>query len=429
MTDVWKICKINLLSILALPVLLVSIVSKLLQTAMEKALIFLGVGAAMLGLLVLNEFLNHPGSFLDAMSFAAAGFLVFGAVLMVTLAVVMLFGSIAATLLTIFVTLWMTAFGAIFECSDKWYSTLYDRCRADFKSIAESSAASRFFCIFWYLLKYLNAGVMLLLSAVFPISCIAAAGFAAYCIFYVHNTISQSFGIGVFAYLKLFSTTNVVFSVLNFFVFVIGIAIVIVSLGVEWGEWGEALKLTTGNYRTVRRAQEPLETPEVHWDAHEFASGKRVQRCENAMQSLQILIENTDALRQQVDTALQIVRDTALSFAFTEYMRLMAELTGTLSSYEAGIPDDEFERRFIPLIDQAKGQFEHIQRDVFQILNSALSGGARKNNEMDFFVGCQTKEEIQRRYKALSKAYHPDVGGDTETFQKLQNQYQEKIAQ
>ena len=47
-----------------------------------------------------------------------------------------------------------------------------------------------------------------------------------------------------------------------------------------------------------------------------------------------------------------------------------------------------------------------------------------KNIENDFFKGCNTKEEYEKRYKALLKIYHPDSGcGNSEVFIKIQNQY------
>jgi len=47
-----------------------------------------------------------------------------------------------------------------------------------------------------------------------------------------------------------------------------------------------------------------------------------------------------------------------------------------------------------------------------------------KQNKMSAeFEGANTKEEIKRRYKDLSKKYHPDAGGDAESFNALKNHY------
>lgn len=47
-----------------------------------------------------------------------------------------------------------------------------------------------------------------------------------------------------------------------------------------------------------------------------------------------------------------------------------------------------------------------------------------QNTDVDFFSGCHTKEEADKRYRSLSKAFHPDTGyGDTNLFQKMTDEY------
>lgn len=45
-----------------------------------------------------------------------------------------------------------------------------------------------------------------------------------------------------------------------------------------------------------------------------------------------------------------------------------------------------------------------------------------------FFGGCETKEDVEHRFRNLSKAFHPDAsGGNADMFIKLQNAYNERI--
>lgn len=47
----------------------------------------------------------------------------------------------------------------------------------------------------------------------------------------------------------------------------------------------------------------------------------------------------------------------------------------------------------------------------------------------DYFQGCNTKEEIDKRYRALCKVFHPDSStGDTEAFKNLQKSYEGLVA-
>ena len=40
------------------------------------------------------------------------------------------------------------------------------------------------------------------------------------------------------------------------------------------------------------------------------------------------------------------------------------------------------------------------------------------------FQGCETVEDVRARFKDLAKRHHPDLGGDTETMQSINAEYQ-----
>lgn len=44
-----------------------------------------------------------------------------------------------------------------------------------------------------------------------------------------------------------------------------------------------------------------------------------------------------------------------------------------------------------------------------------------------FFDSCTTLEEVKKKYRDLAKLYHPDKGGDLETMQKLNAEYDKII--
>lgn len=44
-----------------------------------------------------------------------------------------------------------------------------------------------------------------------------------------------------------------------------------------------------------------------------------------------------------------------------------------------------------------------------------------------FFTGCTTKEQLKKRHRELCKKYHPDKGGDVETFKRMQAEYERLI--
>lgn len=42
----------------------------------------------------------------------------------------------------------------------------------------------------------------------------------------------------------------------------------------------------------------------------------------------------------------------------------------------------------------------------------------------NFFENCQTLDELKAEYRRLARIYHPDMGGDTETMQQINAQYE-----
>lgn len=42
---------------------------------------------------------------------------------------------------------------------------------------------------------------------------------------------------------------------------------------------------------------------------------------------------------------------------------------------------------------------------------------------LKYFIGVETLEELKKKYKELAKKLHPDLGGNKEKFQELNNEY------
>lgn len=56
--------------------------------------------------------------------------------------------------------------------------------------------------------------------------------------------------------------------------------------------------------------------------------------------------------------------------------------------------------------------------------NEAVQGD-NSQHSLSFFQGCDTLEKLNKRYKSLAKAYHPDTeAGDTEMMQIINNEYE-----
>ncbi|MGL5258571.1 MAG: hypothetical protein ACRC7V_00535 [Lachnospiraceae bacterium] len=425
------ILKLNSLSILSFPILLLSITAKLLQKAMEKIIVFVCVGVVLLILAILNAIFNNPNNILNNLATFLAIIILFGAIIGIIFSILFFFGSIAGVIIAGIAGIFLVIFEAIFQLTHDAYSKLYDICKSDYELLKETTNSTTllFTCIFWHLLSLFNKLIIFIFSLSLLISVICAIIFGVYSIFTVNFSISTIFGINVIEYLKLFPTTNAIFSVLYFIVIVVSIVIVIISLGIEWNEWGITLKYATQDYKQYKEfmRQKALEFDQESTTDYTFSAGKNVQKCEESLKSLQELFDNLDFLNQQVETALSIKHDTSLRYDFTAYIQLISELVTELRSHTTSIDCNYFEQRFIPLIETAKKQSKNIDKRITSILNEQIKNANKKSEIIDFFAGCETEEDTKKRYKSLCKVYHPDSNGHEETFKQLQDQYEAKL--
>ena len=44
-----------------------------------------------------------------------------------------------------------------------------------------------------------------------------------------------------------------------------------------------------------------------------------------------------------------------------------------------------------------------------------------------YFNNCNTADECKTRYKELAKKLHPDIGGNTDEFQRMQAEYEQRL--
>lgn len=52
----------------------------------------------------------------------------------------------------------------------------------------------------------------------------------------------------------------------------------------------------------------------------------------------------------------------------------------------------------------------------------------KPKNDIHFFTGCNTREDVEKRYKGLVKVYHPDnASGNHDMFIRVQNEYKEQV--
>ena len=130
-------------------------------------------------------------------------------------------------------------------------------------------------------------------------------------------------------------------------------------------------------------------------------------------------MQNLESLGDLVEEVLSAKDNALLRSTWGNYFRNLSEIVDECAKYRKGIPVDKF-KRLVPRIQQLEKQREDVQEMAQKLL--AINNDPVKASV--FFAGCNTADKLEKRYKSLCKAYHPDAeGGDTETFQKMQEEY------
>ena len=239
-----SVLKVNALSLLAFPLLVISMAIQLVQKALGKLLVFLGAGVALLLMAGLNAFINNPWAIIEGWAAVAVLAIFFGIFTVLVALLIHFLGAMIVTAVATIARFLNGLLSVVFELSNRAYSSLYDTCQFEIDDLqcGTEGKIAVVACVCWHFLNLFHKLVVLVFSHAFPISIAAAVGFAGYLIFTIHHSISPSFGIGIWSYLRLFPVVNAVFAVLEVLVILSTVVTVLLALGEEWNKWGNELQ-------------------------------------------------------------------------------------------------------------------------------------------------------------------------------------------
>ena len=213
-----KAIGINFLSILYIPIMLFSVAAGVLSKAFEKAKILFGAFLLIVGIYLLRYF----GGEAILIAILLFFLFVFLFVLAVTIgtAVIMLAASV------------ISGFFGIIEAIMKGFAdSIMGKCE-DMLSTKEIPNAA---CPFHLLAKLLEKGLNAVAAIAAPLSILGAMGVVVGTPIFMHFKLKHSLGIGLFKYLGLFPTVDVVFGVIYALCAIFAVALVLLSLGVDIG--------------------------------------------------------------------------------------------------------------------------------------------------------------------------------------------------
>lgn len=411
MEKIIKILKINILSLIALPLLLIATASKLIAKALEKVAVILGMLVITIFLILGFEFMKNPSGGLETIVMLVIIFLI-GFVFVMIFIFLM---TLAATFITVIWTAIISLFEIVYDLTYTGFLNLYVICENDYQyiNLTGSKPANAVFCLFFTIVHVINRLIVTVISFALPASFILSGVLIIGSLVSMHLEIKNTFGIGLLRYIGKFDTFSTIYGIVIYIAIMATFIVVLLSLGIEWHEWAQELKMTgdeldenihnlqENDWHMARDAQAPTETGDAY-----------IQNLEEHIQSLEPLGDLVEAVLSAKDNAL-------LRSTWGNYFRNLSDIVEECSKYKNGIPLDKF-KKLIPRIQQLEKQREEV-KNMAEKLQEATVDPVKSSV---FFSGCNNDEKLEKRYKSLCKAYHPDSeGGDTETFQKMQEEY------
>lgn len=418
--NVLRIIKINFLALLAFPLLLLATAVKLLAKSLEKLLTVIGTILVIGGIALIFELAKNPGEFFQ-------GFIM----LILCLVLGGIFSALIIWILSMIssgvmkaVSLVIGVINSFYELLYAGYAGLYHICYEDYCKLSLSNNAKRGGCFIYSLLRVFNKVIIFVATHAIKLLVAICVFTVGYSIVSTNSYIQSVFGMNLFAYLKLFPVYEIIYGVVLYLAFLVGFIILLVSLGIEWSEWGEEMSLSTSEYeKYIQNVKSGYITMSQERLAAEDAEEKRLKKCRRYMELLNHHMETFEEFLEEIQPIAKKSEDYILRANHGQYITDLHEITQELNKYEGQVPLEAFEK-LIPRIDQLDKVKNKIEKQVQQIRENKE---AKTAVAAGFFSGCDSTEKLEKRYKALCKTYHPDAeAGDEETFKLMQDEYENR---
>ena len=407
-----KILKINALSLVAIPLLLLATFFKLVAKAFEKITIFLVLGVIALILFAYLSLAMMPKNI--------------GEVIIVLLCILILFalmfflvGWLFGLISVIAIAVWngiIKVFDNLYETTYNAYLSLFTSCEEDYQilSLNGRKGPNAVACLFFTILKGLSLLITTLVTLSLVIGITASVGIVLITLFDLNKNVKTAFGMNFFKYMAKCQLHDVIFGILIYVVIMGMIITCIMAMAMEWYEWGKELRITGKEISD--------EVTDLIKSDLKMASGSsdEVERNLEYMRTLEDHLATLEPLSEKVTNILDQKDNPLLRSYWGIYMRNLSPLVEECSGKKT--PTAARFKQLIPQIQLLDGQ----RSDVQKLANKLEAELQNPSGTSVFFAGCNTLDKLEKRYKNLCKTYHPDIAeGDTDTFQKMQAEYKQ----
>ncbi len=386
-----RIIKINFLALIALPLLLLRILAasaKLIADAIGKAFAVIRVAALIAGIvLAFAAVKNSDWTFEKA----------------------------AALSVIAFINMIDAVYRAVYAKGvQKFYCTcVYDNA---YELLDMKPQAKKILCFAYTLWDVLNRAVGWFVRHALRIfalgSVFVACGYAI-------NAIARIYlkhGMNPFQYLGAYGSYDVIGGMIVDLAALTAFCIVLISMGYELSDRGEALFFPYSKKKYAWEdyfMKQSLASGRKSFERKATTDNERYER---------ILIEHIktfEGFMQEVKPVAKQCGNDVLRADYEQYVSDISSLVKASADYGGQIPAAVFEK-MIPIIERLDAAKKRIRQQTEQARK-----GVQTKVDGGFFKGCDTKEKLEKRYKALCKTYHPDSeSGDEDTFKRMSDEYE-----
>ncbi len=417
----FKIIKINLLALLAFPLLLLAFAAQMAAKAMKKAIAVIGAVLVVFMIGLLFELVRNFGQAMEIIMILIVC-LVLGGILF---AIILFLLSAASAVIMAAVGVAIGLMEGIYSVSYSGYSSLFYKCRSGYEELCEEGSPflCGLFCFVFTLIRIVNRVIIFLMTHALKILAVLCAALAVGGVYQINRRIVDIFGIGLPAYLKLFSAFDIVYGVVLYAAVMGAIAVILISLGREWNEWAREMLLSTSHYEEYAKSvQDQWQEVRMDYGEETEEEDNRRERCMAAAKLLDQHIQTFDAFVEEVSPVADEGGDYMLRSEMGEYAGILQEISEKLGEYDGEVPLEVFEK-YIRKIKEA----DDLKNSIRRRIEKARASQAESRSSGGFFAGCDTEAKLEKRYKALCRTYHPDnESGDEETFKAVQAEYESR---
>lgn len=426
--NVLKIIKINILALIAFPLLLLATMVKLLAKAMEKVLLIIGTVFVLSMIVLILELFKDPSSVLMGILMLLVVLVIFG---LIILLLVWILTMISAIIMAA-VALVIGAINALYELVYKGYAGIYHICYEDYCTLEMSTGAKRGSCFLFTLLRVFNKVIVFFATHAFKVLLTITLVGIGWCLFRSHTYVQDMFGMGLIEYLKLFPTYEIVKGVVLYVSVMAAFAIVMISLGIEWSEWGQEMSLSTSDYeryvREIRAGYNEVGTANV--PAGAGMDARRLERYNHYIDVLNYHIRGIELFLEDTMPIAEKSEDHILRGNCGQYITDFYEIVEEINK-NGDVVSPETLEELVPKIDRIEDLRKKVEQQVQKVKENRekAESKAESNVTTGFFSGCDTPDKLEKRYRALCKTYHPDSdAGDEDTFKRMKDEYEEQKA-